>query len=215
MSIAVTADIVGSRELPDRAVSQHDLDQAILRVQRDLPVADRPLTPTVGDEQQGVYPTLDAALASLLLLQLALPDGVQCRFGVGIGDIGEIPSAGGDIPDGPGWWAAREAIDAVHALQQRAAPSARTRVGVAAGEPAGTHDRARIANAYLLSRDQLVGAMSERTRRMTYGRCREVTQRELARTEGISQSAVSQALAAAGAPAVIEGYRLLRPAATH
>jgi hypothetical protein len=53
--------------------------------------------------------------------------------------------------------------------------------------------------------------MSERARRLTYGRCFGVTQRELAAQEGITQSAVSQLLAASGASAVIEGYRLLAP----
>jgi hypothetical protein len=71
-------------------------------------------------------------------------------------------------------------------------------------------DAVRHANAYLLVRDQLVGAMSERTRRLTHGRCRGLTQRRLAAQEGITQSAVSQALTAAGAAAVVEGYRLLR-----
>ena len=68
-----------------------------------------------------------------------------------------------------------------------------------------------MANSYLLARDQLVGAMSERTRRLTYGRCHGVTQRALAAAEGITQSAVSQALATSGASAVIEGFRHAAP----
>jgi hypothetical protein len=165
----------------------------------------------VGDELQGVFPTLDAALATTLLLQLALPDVVECRFGLGIGETGMVASASGDIPDGPGWWAAREAIDHVHALQQRTVPSARTWVVAQDGEGDAAHEAARRADAYLLVRDQAVGAMSERARALTYGRCFRVTQRELAAQEGITQSAVSQLLAASGASAVIEGYRLLAP----
>jgi DNA-binding transcriptional regulator LsrR (DeoR family) len=38
-----------------------------------------------------------------------------------------------------------------------------------------------------------------------------VTQRSLAEQEGITQSAVSQLLTAAGAASVVEGYRLLEP----
>jgi hypothetical protein len=214
VTIAVTADIVGSRRLADREQAQRALDDAIARAHRALPVAVRPLRPTVGDEQQAVYDDLDAALASLLLLQLALPDGIECRFGVGIGSIGEIPSRSGDIPEGPGWWAAREAIETVHSLQQRAVPSARTWVAASADEPPDVHDVARRANAYLLVRDRLVVEMSERARRLTYGRCLGVTQRELARTEGITQSAVSQTLASAGSAAVVEGFRMLRPPAS-
>jgi hypothetical protein len=214
MAIAVIADIVGSRRLPDRAAAQRALDTAIARVERDLPVATVPMRPIVGDEQQAVYPSLDSALASLLLLQLALPDGIECRFGIGIGSVGSLATAVGDIHEGPGWWAAREAIDAVHAKQQRAAPSARTWVVAAPEEDGPMHHAARLANAYLLARDEVVGAMTDRTRRLTYGRCRRVPQRELADAEGISQPAVSQALAAAGAAAVVEGYFALVPGAT-
>lgn len=210
MTVAVIADIVGSRRLSDRADAQKVLDEAIARVERDLPVARQRLRPTVGDEQQGVYPTLPSALASLLLVQLALPDDIQCRFGVGIGALADIESASGTIPEGPGWWAAREAIEIVHAKQQRAVPSARTWVVAAAGEDEAMHSAVDLANAYLLARDQLVGAMTERGRRLTYGRCRGITQRELARAEGITQPAVSQTLATAGAAVVVEGFRALR-----
>lgn len=209
MAVTVTADIVGSRRLVDRAAAQRTLDDAIARVDADLPVAVRGLRPTVGDEEQGVFPSLDSALTWLLLLQLILPDGIECRFGVGIGPITDLPSASGGIPEGPGWWAAREAIDAVHALERRTAPSARTRVAAAEGEAESTHAQVRIANAYLLARDQIVAGMSERTRRLAYGRCVGRTQRDLAETEGITQSAVSQALATGGAAALVEGLRAL------
>jgi hypothetical protein len=210
MVVAVISDIVGSRALPDRAVAQRRLDDAIARVEHDLPLATRPLRITVGDEEQGVYASLDDALASLLLLRLALPDSIQCRFGLGVGEVRTVEVSGSAIDDGPGWWAAREAIDTVHHMQQRAAPSARTWVVAAPGEDAVMHSVTSFANAYLLARDELVGAMSERTRRLVYGRCLRVTQRELAATEGITQPGVSQALAGAGAGAVIEGFFALR-----
>jgi DNA-binding CsgD family transcriptional regulator len=210
MAISVLADMVGSRRLADRRDAQRVLDAAIAEAETDLPLALAPLRPTVGDEQQGVYPTLEAALAGLLLIQLALPDAIQCRFGLGIGEIGTIASASGDIPDGPGWWAAREAIEVVHAKQQRAAPSARTWVVASPGEDAGVHRNVALANAYLLARDQLVGAMTERERRLTYGRCLGRTQKDLAKAEGITQPGVSQALGGAGAHAILEGFALLR-----
>lgn len=212
VAIAVTADIVGSRRIRDRAAAQRILDQTIARVERELPLAGRPLRPTVGDELQAVYASVEAALASLLLLQLALPDGVECRFGIGIGPIGTIASTAGDIADGPGWWAAREAIDTVHGLEQRAVPHARTWIVVADDADHQAAAAARMSNCYLLTRDQLVGVMSQRARLLTYGRCLGVTQRALARDEGITQSAVSQALANSGARAVVEGFRLLRAA---
>ncbi|MFT4052645.1 MAG: SatD family protein [Microbacterium sp.] len=210
MSVAVIADIVGSRSLPDRAAAQRALDDTIESVERDLPLAERPLQSTVGDELQGVYPSLADAMASLLLLRLALPEAVECRYGLGLGEIGEIPSRSGALAEGPGWWAARKAIEAVHAKQSRTIPGART--WVEADVTAELSDRAvvSLANAYLLSRDQLVSAMSPRARRLAYGRLLGQTQRELAHAEGITQSAVSQALAAAGVGALAEGFAQLR-----
>ncbi len=210
MAIAVTADIIGSRQLDDRVEAQRQFDAAIARADDDLPLATQRLRPTVGDEQQAVYPTLDAALASLLLIRLALPDGVEFRFGVGIGDVERIPSAASPdgIPEGPGWWAARSAIEHVQTMQRRAAPEARS--WIVAHESAGDQGlQVRWANAYLLARDELIGAMSARIRRLTYGRCLARTQRELAASEGITQSAVSQALTSAGSAAIVEGFRLL------
>jgi hypothetical protein len=212
MTIAVTADIVGSRQLADREIAQRILDDTIALVERDYPVASRPLRPTVGDEQQGEFDRLETALAALLLLQLALPDAVECRFGVGVGDVGTVASASGDLHDGPAWWAARTAIDTVHHLQRRAVPTARIRVVAAAEEDAVTHAQVALANAYVLGRDQLVVSMNERTRRLAYGRCLGRTQKQLAMSEGITQPAVSQSLASAGAAAVIAGFALLQPA---
>jgi len=209
MAIAVTADIIGSRQLADRTVAQRAFDETIARVEGDLPVATHGLRPTVGDEQQGVYPSLEAALGTILLLRLALPDGVEFRYGVGIGDVGRVPStaAEGGISDGPGWWAARTAIEHVEALQKRAAPSARS--WIIAHEGGQQAEAVRWANSALLARDEIVGAMSERVRRLTYGRCLSVTQRELAASEGITQSAVSQGLSASGAAVIVEGFHLL------
>lgn len=209
MSIAVIADIIGSRRLADRESAQRTLDHAIGATHADLPLARQPFRPTAGDEQQAVYDTLEAALASTLLLQLALPDAVAFRFGIGIGALAPIPSAAGEIPEGPAWWAAREAIETVHAKQRRAAPSARAWVVGGSDETDGMSMSVPLANAYLLARDQLVTAMSERTRRLTYGRCLDRPQKELAEAEGVTQSAVSQALSGAGASAIVEGFHAL------
>ncbi len=67
-----------------------------------------------------------------------------------------------------------------------------------------------VANAYLLARDEIVGAMSERERRLTYGRLLGRGQQELAAEEGISQPSVSKALRGAGSAAVLEGLAALR-----
>ncbi|EZP25382.1 SatD family protein [Microbacterium oleivorans] len=203
LRVAVIADIVGSRTLADRAGAQRSIVATAGRVHADHPVAASALAATVGDEFQSVYRTLTAALTSLLLIQLDLPEGVQLRFGIGVGAVGPVDEA---ITDGPGWWAARAAIDEAHRLQDRAVPHARTRIAATKEEDAVMLERIAYANAYVLARDELVASMSERTRRLTYGRCLGRTQRELADAEGITQPAVSQALATAGSAALVAGF---------
>jgi hypothetical protein len=209
MTIAVIADIVASRHLVDRAAAQKRIAEAVERVQRDHPVAAEPLAAVVGDELQGEFATLSEALSWLLLFRLALPDDIDCRFGLGIGEVRPIALDDRTIPEGPAWWAARAAIEHVERLQQRAAPLARTWIEQAEGEDAPMADALALANAYALTRDQLVSAMSERARRLTYGRCLGHAQRRLAETEGITQSAVSQTLATAGSAAIVEGFAVL------
>jgi len=212
MVIAVIADIVGSRRLSDRAAAQQTLDETIARVEHDRPLAVQSLRPTVGDEQQAVYARLDEALSSLLMLQLALPEGIEFRFGIGIGDIRDIDSDHGDLSDGPGWWAARAAIDRVHSRQQRTIPRMRTWIVAAPEQTEVMETTIAASNAYLLARDELLGAMSSRERRLTYGRIVGRSQRELAADEQITQPSVSKALRGAGAVALLEGLEQLHGA---
>lgn len=210
MVIAVLADIVGSRKLSDRTAAQRVLDETIAQVEADLPLAAQPLTPTVGDEQQGVYRDLGDALVSLLMVQLHLPDGIAFRFGIGVGEVRAVESVHRELADGPGWYAAREAIETVHARESRAVPRTRTWIVGAPGQDEVMETTIAASNAYLLVRDELVGAMSERERRVTYGRLIGRSQQELANHEGISQPSVSKALRNAGAAALIEGVAALR-----
>ncbi|KTR88115.1 hypothetical protein NS220_16595 [Microbacterium testaceum] len=209
MTVAVIADIVASRHLADRAAAQQRIVATVEQVQRDHPVAAEPLEAVVGDELQGEFATVPEALSWLLLFRLALPDDIDCRFGLGVGEVRPIALDDRTIPEGPAWWAARAAIEHVERLQQRAAPLARTWIERGEGEDASMADALALANAYSLTRDQLVSAMSERARRLTYGRCLGRAQRPLAEAEGITQSAVSQTLAAAGSAAIVEGFAAL------
>lgn len=210
MVIAVIADIVGSRSLVDRSAAQRVLDKTIARVERDRPLAVKTLAPTVGDEQQGVYRDLTEAMTSLLMIQLALPDGIAFRFGLGVGEIRAVDSAHGALQDGPGWYAARAAIELAHDRERRAVPRSRSWIVGAPDQNEVMESTIAASNAYLLVRDELVGAMSERERRLTYGRMAGLSQHELAAQEGITQPGVSKSLRRAGAPALIEGLSALR-----
>ena len=210
MVIAVLADIVGSRKLDDRTAAQRILDDAIAEVETELPLAQQPLTPTVGDEQQGVYRDLDDAMVSLLMIQLSLPEGIAFRFGIGVGEVRTVDSVHGELADGPGWYAARAAIEIVHAREGRAVPRTRSWIVGAPGQDEVMESTIAASNAYLLVRDELVGAMNERERRLTYGRLVGRSQHELAAAEGISQPSVSKSLRNAGSAALLEGLAALR-----
>ena len=206
--IPVIADIVSSRELDDRRTAQRAIESAFAQVVDILPAHARPVRPftaVVGDEFQGAFSTLRAALAATLLVRLALPAGLDLRFGLGLGEVEEIPSTSGSLSEGPGWWAARAAIEHVEEIARREAPQARTWVA-AAEHAAGAADLVRIANAAALARDRVVGRWSDRVRALVCGRIAGVTQGDLAQSQGISQSAVSQTLAAAGATTIILAY---------
>ncbi|WP_292768054.1 SatD family protein [Microbacterium sp. UBA3486] len=210
MVIAVLADIVGSRRLDDRTAAQRVLDDTIAAVEVDLPLATQPLTPTVGDEQQGVYRDLSDAMVSLLMIQLRLPDGIAFRFGIGVGEVRPVESVHRELADGPGWYAARAAIEIVHAREGRAVPRTRSWIVGAPGQDEVMESTIAASNAYLLVRDEVVGAMSERERRLTYGRLLGRSQQELATEEGITQPSVSKSLRTAGTAALIEGVCALR-----
>lgn len=204
LGVALIADIVGSRKLPDRVGAQIAIEDAIDRVEREV-IADRrrPLRATVGDEFQGTFGALADALRTTLMLQLLLPERIELRFGIGIGGLVEISSGPAVVTEGPGWWAARAAIGIASRRQRRQLPRTRTRLASAVSVDASVRSQVPALNAYLTMRDELVGAMSERQRRITHSRLSGMSQAEIAEAEGITQPAVSKALRMSGSAAII------------
>jgi hypothetical protein len=185
LSYAVIGDLVGSRDHPSRAEAQLQLLASLDVVNQRIP-AIQPLEPTIGDELQGVYSDLHDALYATVLVRLALPETMDCRFGIGVGELEIVgSSAYGLTQDGPAWWTAREAIDTAKQLGRRFT-GLRTRI-VRPGSQDGD-----IVNAYLLCRDILVSGFDGRQRRIALGVLGGETLAAIAKTEGISTSAVSQ-----------------------
>lgn len=191
----VIGDLVGSRLATDRRALHARLSAALERV-NDLHGGD--LRVTVGDEYQGAFASLGEALRATLTLRLALLPGADVRHGVGCGPVEPLdpldpldPLGGpGRIEDGPGWWAARDAIVAVERQQARAATrSLRTAYRVA--EQAEAPHPAAV-NAALVGRDALVSRLSGRGVSVLRGLLEGRSQREIAEAEGVSSSAVSQ-----------------------
>ena len=207
-------DVVGSRRVADRAAVQEGLLRALAEVNGQVP-ARQPLEPTVGDEFQGAYDDLGDALHAGLLVRLRLLPLVDTRYGVGLGAVTVFEADRTPLSqDGPGWWAARDAIEQLHAREGRRASARGTRTWCVdrRGSSEVPPTVAAMVNAFLLCRDETVGAMSDRGRRLLLGWLEGRTQQELAEQEGISQSAVSQALARSGAYAVRDAHEAVRGA---
>lgn len=204
-NVAVLVDIVRSRELDDRAGAQGAVRRAFdLAGHGSEAGVVRSLWPTVGDEFQAVYTDVAAALRATAVVRLALPEEVDCRFGLGRGDIREIEQSGsGSIQDGSAWWNARAAIEEAHRREDRRNPYLRG--WFVSDDRSGDG----VVNAYLLMRDALIGGMGPRERRLAGGVMLGRAQSELAGEEGISQSAVSQRLRKSGGAALLAAHQEL------
>ena len=141
---------------------------------------------TVGDEFQGSYRTVGAAIGAALSIRLAAEPAVDIRFGIGWGEVTVLDDR---IQDGPGWWSAREAIEWTSGAQRQAALFT-IRTAYRNATPDGPD--ANAVNAALICRDQLLGSMDARSLRLLRGLLEGKTKKELAELEGISASAVSQ-----------------------
>lgn len=178
-------DVVGSRRFPDRH-ALHDVLTTALATAGDGAL-EAPAV-TVGDEFQGTYRSLGTAIDAALTLRLALSPQVDVRFGIGWGAVTTLdPDTG--IQDGPGWWAAREAIEWTAATQQQ---PGLTLVRTAYRDGSGSRPDADAINAALLCRDHLLGSLDERSVRILTGLRAGKSKKELAMAEDISASAVSQ-----------------------
>ena len=212
--VAVIGDLVGSRRAPDRRQLQRTLTAALADVNTLVP-ADQPLAATVGDEFQGTYPGLGPAALAVLLVRLALLDaGADVRAGLGAGTTGLVDErATPPVQDGTAWWAARRAVETAEA--QAASPRSRSARSwyvdrsTSTGGEDGDLATAAPVNAYLAVRDEVVDQMSPRARRLLAHQLRGHPQAVMAEAEGVTQPAVSQALARSGALAVVRGQELL------
>jgi DNA-binding CsgD family transcriptional regulator len=207
--VTVIVDLVGSRRHPDRAWVHAAFTDALDAVNAAVP-AEQPLEPTLGDEAQACYGTVEEALRATLLLRLELPEELDARAGIGVGPVQVLGrGAVGLVQDGPGWWAARDAIDEAKARETGRDRSLRSWFVVAPQDAPG-HPPAAFVDAFLLLRDEVVTGMSPRSRRLLRGLLDGRTQADLAEQEGISASAVSQNLRRSGAYAVVHAHELLR-----
>ena len=204
-SVTVIGDLVGSRRTIDRSAAHARFARAIdaVNTMYEPPV---PLRITVGDEFQGIFSSLGAAITATLRLRMALLPDVDVRQGIGWGRV-VVLAESPRVEDGPGWWAARAAIETVEAYERKAPLRAiRTAYVPAEGEPGP--DPA-LVNATLMSRDLVVTGLSARSMSVLDGLMRGRRQQEIADDLGISPSAVSQRIRAEGLGVLLAADELL------
>ncbi|OBI72357.1 SatD family protein [Mycobacterium sp. E740] len=196
-------DVVGSRRVADRAAAHHSINEALAGAAHE---AIHPPAFTVGDEFQGSYPSVGAAIEAALTIRLAVSPTIDVRFGIGWGRVAVLDSEAG-IQDGPGWWAAREAIEWT-ADAQRQPGLALVRTSFRAD--AGTRSDIDAVNAALLCRDHLLGSLDDRSLRIVQGLLTDRTKKDIAAAEHISASAVSQRAGRDGLDLIVVASRYLR-----
>ncbi|MGZ5417119.1 MAG: SatD family protein [Nocardioides sp.] len=191
----VIGDLVGSRDVPDRAALQTALGEVLAAVNQHIEPR-QPFEATVGDEYQGACLTLaDAARASLLVRLALLPTG-DTRCGLGHGEVTVHDASRRPLlQDGPGWWAARDAIEVVAGTRTHRRTSF---VGPGSGP----------VNAFLTCRDQLVERLNERGRRILRLALLGHPQKEIAEIEQVTRSAVSQQFSR-GVGAIVDAHAML------
>lgn len=200
---ALIGDVVGSRRASDRPALHRRVATALNQVANG---AIDPPSFTVGDEFQGSYPTLGGAIDAALTVRLLLAPDVDVRFGLGWGAV-TVLAADAGIQDGPGWWAAREAIQQTAETQRQPGFSLVRTTFRAAAE---TRTDVGAINAALICRDHLLGSLDERSLRIVRGLMTGRTKKELAAAEGVSPSAVSQRASRDGLDLIVVASQYLR-----
>ena len=199
----VIGDVVGSRTVIDRARVHRLLDEALRGVADD---AIDPPAFTVGDEFQGAFASVGQAIDAALTLRLAVAPDIDVRFGIGWGAVTMLDEATG-IQDGPGWWAAREAIEWTASTQRQPGLAlVRTSFRVTGDSRADVD----AVNAALICRDHLLGSLDDRSTRIVKALLDNQTKKDIAAAEGISPSAVSQRSSRDGLDLIVLSSRYLR-----
>ena len=207
-STTLIGDLIGSRGSDDRQALHARFERALDDVNAlfDPPT---PMRMQVGDEYQGVFATLGDALSASLLVRLALRPQGDIRHGIGRGDV-EVLGTSPRVEDGPGWWAARAAVERVEQSEARAATrTLRTAYVADDSAPSSDSEIEALVNASLMLRDELVTGLSERSLSVLRGLLAGTTQRDLAEELDISPSAVSQRVRADGLGTILAAHELL------
>lgn len=125
VKIALIADIIASKKMKERAQTQQILSDILTKMNNHYGThLESNLTITLGDEFQCIVRDMKTAFLLIdritLELQITtkkqLDEEISLRWGIGVGDL-ITPIKDKEVSigaDGPAYWHAREAIEAVH-----------------------------------------------------------------------------------------------------
>ena len=191
--------------MADRGALHDRLSDALTSVNRSFG-STTPLRITVGDEYQGTFATVGTALQVSLRLRLAMLPEFDLRHGIGWGPV-RILEQEPRVEDGPGWWAARDALSLVEVAEGRPTSRERRTAFLPVADAEGP-DPAAI-EALLVLLDSAVARMSERSVTVLRDLMSGASQREVAERMGISPSAVSQRVRSDGLAALMAADRAM------
>lgn len=208
--VALIGDVVKSRSFADRQGFLSTLERAIEDV--NLRALNSPVELTIGDEFQATFLTPEDAVLTSNRLRLALLAGdppIDTRFGIGVGDLSSLTTKSGPHPEGTAWWAARDAVNYVHDQSTKPRFSfLRTWLIEWEHERVG-ETRVNAINAYFVVRDAIMSRMRPKDVRVFWLWMNHESQEEIARLEGVTQSAISRVLTRSGAYALRAAERAL------
>lgn len=205
---AVIGDVVGSRQVASRSRLQSRLDQALATINESMnPI--QQMTPTIGDEFQGMFGTIEEAIEASFRLRVELMTKVEVRIGIGWGTLRtQDPRRTPFGQDGPCWWRAREALQELARTERsnQEPHSLRTvcRIG----------SRQEVAyNAVLVLRDQLLSAIDDHDATILRMLIGGASQQDAAEHLGLNKSSISRRMQSHGLAAILRSRDHLSPAA--
>lgn len=193
MPVTLIADVVGSRNYGTGAELFVNLQDALGEVNARSTTI-QPLTFTIGDEIQGIYPSLGSAIRASLLIHLSTAP-IELRVGIGFGDV--IQTSVSERPfgqTGEGWWFAREALMFVE--REQSPRLLRTiRTAIRHPDPGTEH----TLNGWLVLRDHLLSRMDAIDRTITRHLLENTPQHEIAKSLALDAAAISRRIHRSGA----------------
>lgn len=195
---AVIGDVVGSRQASSRSRLQQRLDKALATVNAGM-VTVQPLTPTLGDEFQGMFDRIEDAIEASFRLRVELVSKVDVRIGIGWGtlrtqDTSRTPFG----QDGPCWWRAREALQELARTERSNQEPNSIRTVCRTGDA-----REELYNALLVLRDQTLAGIDEADATILKLVMSGASQQEAAARLGVNKSSVSRRMQSHGLAALL------------